>query len=283
MPHVRSRQRSQAVKYRTAHLPKHLKPAGLNQLVRVGSTYDGGYIVATRILSETKSILTFGLGLNWDFERQMNNFLNLKSIHCYDHTVSYSFLRKTYYFSILKYFINNKKRQERISAYLDYKKFFNESGHVKHFVKEIALSNDENRSTVDSAFAELNMDDGVFLKCDIEGAEYGIGERLIANAPKCVGIALEFHDVKERMSDFIAIIDGLLKTHIIDHIHANTYSLFSDTGVPSVVEVSMSRRNQSQFVHEDIKNFGLKKVLVGADLDKPNNKDHSDIRIVFDL
>jgi hypothetical protein len=269
--------------FRAAHLPSKLKPAGINPLVRIGSQFDGGYIISSQLLPQIVSILTFGLGFNWDFERVMSRINPQSIIHCYDHTVNYAVFRANYVKSIIKYFNKTEKRKIGIAAFNDYRPFFMKDEKVRHFVKAIGTVDSAHQSTVESSFAHLGADDHIFLKCDIEGAEYSIADELLSNAPKCVGIALEFHDVPKRMPEFLRIMDGLMQTHWVDHIHANTLSVIAPNGVPSVVEVTLSRKQLSAPKSGFRLPEGLVETKFGTELDRPNVAKHTDIRIEFDL
>ena len=52
-------------------LPRALKPHRNKTLVRIGNQFDGGYILAADAVASMQNILTFGLGLDWSFEKSM--------------------------------------------------------------------------------------------------------------------------------------------------------------------------------------------------------------------
>lgn len=74
-------------------LPKIFKPNNEYELIRLGSDNDGGYLVEVDSLENSKRLVSFGLGLNWSFEK---DFFRLKNcpIDCYDHTIKYSMIKK---------------------------------------------------------------------------------------------------------------------------------------------------------------------------------------------
>lgn len=74
-------------------LPNKFKPNNEYELVRIGSDNDGGYLVEKNSLLASKYLISFGLVLNWSFEKE---FFNLRKcpIDCYDHTIKYSMLKK---------------------------------------------------------------------------------------------------------------------------------------------------------------------------------------------
>jgi len=69
------------------------KPKHEYDLIRLGGNYDGGYLVEKSSMEKSKSLVTLGLGYEWTFEKDYYK-LYRKPIHCYDHTVSYSSIKK---------------------------------------------------------------------------------------------------------------------------------------------------------------------------------------------
>ena len=111
-------------------LPKELKPKHCYNLVRLGKNNDGGYLVEKSSLLNSQCLISFGINLDWSFEK---DFFKLKKclIHCYDHTIKYSLIKKFSRNSFLKIFnkkyhsINGLKEiYSNIKLYKDYKKFF---------------------------------------------------------------------------------------------------------------------------------------------------------------
>jgi len=49
--------------------PAASRPDGQRDLVRVGSQCDDGYIFSADMVASAESVLTYGVGLNGDFER----------------------------------------------------------------------------------------------------------------------------------------------------------------------------------------------------------------------
>lgn len=266
-----------------ASLPTELTPDYRNDLVRIGSDFDGGYIIAASLLKDVHRILSFGLGYNWDFERGWESLGAISRIDCYDHTINLGVLRREYIRSVLKYFIKTTKRRQRIKAYRDYQIFLTDNQQVRHFEMMIGNADGGAQSTLGSALGRMGDDsDDIFLKCDIEGGEYDIADELLENAPRFRGIALEFHDLHKRMDEFVAIVISLRKSHFLDHVHVNNLSKFDERRLPSVVELSFSRRDvKAEFTSEFLAVEGLKVVRDGALLDMPNNALRPDVAITY--
>ena len=68
--------------------PKEFKPVYIsnNELIRVGSIDDGGYVVHFNAVKKTTKLISFGISDNWDFER---NFIKVSSakIYAYDYSI----------------------------------------------------------------------------------------------------------------------------------------------------------------------------------------------------
>ena len=74
-------------------LPKIFKPNHEYNLIRLGKDNDGGYLVEKESIFKSKSLISLGLGNDWSFEKDYYKS-NKKPIYCYDHSVSYSSIRK---------------------------------------------------------------------------------------------------------------------------------------------------------------------------------------------
>src|SRR5271170_2712300 len=64
------------------------KPIFLNDLIRMGSAFDGGYLINERTIKPSKYLMRFGVNDDWSFEE---DFLNRKpnlEVFCFDYSVS---------------------------------------------------------------------------------------------------------------------------------------------------------------------------------------------------
>jgi hypothetical protein len=113
----------------------------------------------------------------------------------------------------------------------------------------------------------------VFLKCDIEGDEYGLLDSLIANTQRFTGMVIEFHDVNQldkfdQMANFIGKIDQKLV-----HVHANNNSYIEtpEEFIPSCLELTFS----------SAQNVFYRDVELPHMFDMPNEKSRLEFRLVF--
>jgi len=189
-------------------LPKIFKPKNEYDLVRLGRDNDGGYLVEKNSLTDSKSLISFGLSYDWSFEKHFYKIKNCP-IHCYDPSVKYSNIKKFSRKSIIDLFkIKNllnknffKININNILLFNDYKKFF--SNKVIHYDSSIGIGiNKINFSEVINRI-ELYP---TFLKIDIEGSEYRILDDILKHQDKISGLVIEFHNVdilRDKISDFI--------------------------------------------------------------------------------
>ena len=70
-------------------LPYFLKPKFSVKLKRLGSKHDGGYFVPQKLIFATENLICFGLGFNWDFEKDFLKYNKSCKLMIYDHTVTY--------------------------------------------------------------------------------------------------------------------------------------------------------------------------------------------------
>jgi len=113
----------------------------------------------------------------------------------------------------------------------------------------------------------------VFLKCDIEGDEYGLLDSLIANTQRFTGMVIEFHDVNQldkfdQIANFIGKIDQKLV-----HVHANNNSYIEtpEEFIPSCLELTFS----------SAQNVFYRDVELPHMFDMPNEKSRLEFRLVF--
>ena len=254
-------------------LPKELKPKHCYNLVRLGKNNDGGYLVEKDSLLNSESLISFGINLDWSFEK---DFFKLKErpIHCYDHTIKYSFFKKFSRNSFLKFF--NKKYYSisglkeifsNIKLYKDYKKFF--SGKVVHFESAIGLG--KNLVDMSTVFNRVNCNK-IFLKIDIEGSEYRVLDDLIRYQDKITGLVIEFHNIDLHIQKILNFVKNF-KLKLV-HIHGQNPGgddYLDVNGDPTQIELTFS--SYSQYISNN--------PWIPSLLDQPSDPRYRDINLKF--
>ena len=266
-------------------LPDVFQPSAETMLVRLGSEFDGGYVFNANILKPGAQILSFGLGLNWDFEAEFRSLIDDCTIHFYDHTVTERGLRKLFVKSVLKYPLRTAKRRRAIAQVRAYDGFFRRQRLAVHHEMEIGTVDGPNASTVASAFGRLP--DGelkTILKCDIEGAEYTVLDDILAHRHRCTAVAMEFHDCADHTSEIIGFMKAMLETHRVDHVAINNCARDRSAAIPQYLEITFSHLSVPQKLADEgiAARLGARVTTDWESLSTPNNPDRPMIRVGFD-
>jgi hypothetical protein len=83
-------------------------------------------------------------------------------------------------------------------------------------------------------------DIGIFVKMDIEESEYLTLDAFIPFYDSINGFAIEFHKLDIYGDKFMKIVDELLKSFYVVHVHANNYgSYIKGTSLPDTLEITL--------------------------------------------
>jgi len=247
-------------------LSRNFKPENEYDLIRLGKSNDGGYLIERESVKNVNSLISMGISTDWSFEKDFFD-INKVPINAYDHTVNNSFWFRYIRRSIINFFTFRcgfKKLSSNIFLYMDYKSFFQHDR--LHYKRKIGLKS-KNETTLTDCLKEDNMNAPFFLKIDIEGGEYRILEQLISSSKEINGLAIEFHDVdihKHRIEEFIRLFELTLV-----HIHPNNYGGIDNNGDPLVIEMTFCRN--PTIISKDS--------TLPHKLDEANNPSISDIKL----
>lgn len=190
----------------TVYFPKILQPFYCEDLIRIGKSFDGGYLVNKKDVEKTDVLLSVGIGDDCSFEEQ---FVRVKNCP----VVAYDRSSKLH-----EFFTGSRK--------LIYKN----------------MSDTTTNDTIGFVDALKEFDSNVFFKCDIEGDEYKILDDIITNSHKFSGMVLEVHELTE-YKNFDTIADFVSKIRMdLVHVHINNYSYIQhgENYTPQVLELSFT-------------------------------------------
>jgi hypothetical protein len=218
------------------------RPVACEDLARVGSPNDGGYVVPLGAVAAADALLSFGLSHDWTFERDFKKRNARAIIHCYDHTVTMLSAVEYSIGQLLRFLVRFKPRSlRRAFAWLDYVRFFRNDR--IHFRQRLWRDHEDNAATVDDAFARLPAGCQVFVKMDIEGSEYRVLDDLIRYATNIVALAIEFHEVDIVPHLFNSLVEKLKRDFHIVHIHGNNLGGVAPFHFPIAPEITfLSKR-----------------------------------------
>lgn len=261
-----------------AFLPSAWKPRHRGDLVRLGSDFDGGYVVTENIIRHTDFLVGLGVGTDWTFEGDFHKRKGCP-VHCYDHSIGVGqytvdtvrnvkkFLRRPRLRYISQHYLS------RIFLPLKYKSFF--TGNKKHFKEEIG-DDPEYHTDFNKIFSRIPATDKVFIKMDIEGWEYRALSGLEDHYDRLTGLVVEFHDLSTMLDIVRSHIIGLTKSFNIIHVHVNNYAGTDDRGIPNIIEVTFESKNFSLGTETQ-----SERAYPVDGLDSPNIEHHTDYRLEF--
>lgn len=191
------------------------------QLERYGRPYDGGYVVPCSAVSLADVLMSYGVSDDVSFEEECCNKYQ-KHAYLFDGSV------------------------ESIPS----------ANQFLHFIRENIATNDYSYNTttssgVCSSFSEQIVKLGlvnkkVFIKMDIEGAEYEAMIDIIKHNSNITGITVEIHFCKNyQVKKVIHLLNQLNSFFYLVHLHANNYAQHSTFQsdyvkgkIPRVIELS---------------------------------------------
>ena len=257
-------------------LPLKFKPKYEYEVTRLGGDNDGGYLVGKKSIEKSMSLLTLGLGYEWRFEKDYYK-LKQSPIICFDHSISYSSVKKIsrkYFFSYIfrifkpKYFTKKnffKNLFNNIFLYLDYKKFFKNNVHHE----KIKVGSCQKEINLETILKHKNLSFPCLLKVDIEGSEYRILDEIIKLQSHFTGIIIEFHDIDLHITTILNFIDKL--NFDLIHIHPQNPAPVTTNNIPTQIEFTFSKNEKilgsnPKFPHK---------------LDMPANPNYEEIDLIF--
>lgn len=223
-----------------------LKPKNINDpKVRLGNWSDGGYVVSDKALHTCTALFTYGVGHNITYEEDFIRKYN-KPVYMFDHTM---------------------------------KKSNSQYGRLNYFNEGLGF--EDGCGDVLDHYKRLNIQDDIFIKIDVEGAEYDyflkIDIKRLASITS--GLCIEFHQLSNPVtrSMFINLLEMFEKYFTLVHVHGNNYgSLFSYKGyyIPDVLELSYINKKLVDFEEFDRSKYP-------TDLDAANDPGKPDYILKF--
>ena len=258
-------------------LPKKFLPTYIknSHLVRIGSVYDGGYVLPKILLKKTNLLISLGIGDNWEFEKQFSRCSKCK-IEAYDHSIDNDYWFKKFKTDIINFFsLKYFKPQKlyKIIQFIDFYIFFKINKKNEFYLKKIG----KKKGCI--SFKEImsnNSKKKIFLKSDIEGAEYSFLKEVINYHNKINGFIFEFHYVAKNLTKVLNFVKKINKYYFLVHIHANNFSSVSKKNIPNTLEFTFAHK---KFFKSKRKKNNKKYPIEG--LDSPNFKRAKDINLYF--
>ena len=197
-----------------------------SHVIRIGSVRDGGYYSTKRAIEAAQFLLSGGISYNAEFERDFKTINSEAKIIMVDGSFNlFSYILRPIYWMLFK-----KSYIKKIPNLIDMLLLKSQSVFIKRY---IGISNG---LTIRDILNQYNLQGQGFLKLDIEGAEYNVLKEIIDSRYKFNAIAIEFHDVPNRIGEinnFIAEIGMSMIGFCI-----NETGKLDKNGMPNTIELS---------------------------------------------
>lgn len=259
-----------------------LQPIVDTNLIRIGNTFDGGYVVSQELLSKTTKLVSLGYGWDSNFEIcAIRNYPNIKSIIYDDVANFHSWIRpwrkfpRFFFGSLAHGKIVSPRQFAWFRPSLDFAKmsFLYPRKITYKNASIVRFPTSKNELNISHVFSGFDASEFVYLKIDIEGSEYEIIEQILESSNNLTGMTIEFHDISIRKEEFISCMKNLQTKFVINHLHPNNHRDLIN-GFPDVIEISFISK---KLLHGDqlLRRESL------LDMDSPNNRSLPDYNLIF--
>jgi hypothetical protein len=269
-----------------------LRPVPLGKKIRVGRNWDGGYILYGPLLAETDALISYGVGWEISFEEHFSRLTN-KTVIMFDPSMFGKYLTDLTFVKTRLLELRFKPAFAHVA--MAWRLWKARKGFIKRkifFVNEgIAAVKSGKYDTFACHVERYNLQGKrLLLKMDIESGEYDIFKdgTIYRHLQQVNQIAIELHDLKNRLQEARTIIAELKKAYLLAHIHptnfGETFKIYDletdvrhDMIVPDVLELLFVRKDS---VHqEDLLDGPIEYPIAGIDF--PCNPHKEDIPVKF--
>ncbi|WP_125778642.1 FkbM family methyltransferase [Pseudoalteromonas rubra] len=262
-----------------------LRPHHCPDLIRMGNKFDGGYIIPQSHIKNSQVLLSLGINDDWRFDKEFQALNPDCRVVGVDYTVGLGFIvRKTLQNSI-KSLLNtllfrHDKRQKYWTRLLNcvfFYSFFR--GKNSHLQRRVSKTSGQLDISLDELIQQHcgTPEDTVFLKMDIEGAEYQVIDDLCKHADRINVVAAEFHNLDTHTEHFNQFIAAMSERFHVVHIHGNNYGRYVDTiDFPETVEITFINKVLMPDARPSTHSYPV------AGLDFPNNPKKPDYSLAFE-
>lgn len=233
-----------------------LHPRAYPGLVRLGRDWDGGYVVPEDQIEACSSLVSLGLSDDVSFDKDFLHrspkallvgvdgrvgwgFLAKRILHAswgaVRSTLRGRTLRRAFHLDSLRGCVGlarlYRTPHRRIRAW------------VGHGPGTGIVGLDAIFGLVTPPAPEVDPGPDVFLKMDVEGAEYALVPDLIRLRNRIRCIVVEFHAWDERVEEFNRAMGALTEHFAVVHVHGNNWgTVDGPSGFPTTVELTMVSR-----------------------------------------
>jgi len=264
---------------------KQLRPFDHPGLIRLGVSKDGGYVVPEAEVRSSTVLLSLGMKQDWSFDKDFIGANAGVRVIGVDRSVGPLLFVRQIVVSLVRILVsplyNRRKARKHLAVLrnsLDYFSFF--AAPHRH-IRKMVSSNDSASEISVTRLLDISAADrghSVFLKMDVEGAEYTLIPDIVSGEGRINCIVAEFHGLSKNTGIFNRSVAQLLEHFQIVHIHGNNYSVYDPRNdFPNSVEITFV--NKALIAGSPAPS---RREYPRADLDFPNLPTRPDHRLRFE-
>ena len=218
-------------------------PLSCNDLIRIGRKSDGGYVLPKSILDKIDGLLSLGIGDDWSFEKDILSYNSKIQVIGSDFTITKKINNNLLYKKILKLLCGNSSISEVKKQYkfgVDYDDFYGV------YATNLGYKVSNKNEGIERRFIKILNEfksSNIYVKMDIEGAEYLVLDEILSLSEKIIGMSIEFHNCGSLEDSFLKYINIIKNKYILVHNHINNEGGVSFLGLPEVYEMCFIRKD----------------------------------------
>lgn len=235
------------------------RPVFVDDLMRIGRPHDGGYVVSRRSVQAAELLVGLGVNDDWSFEEDFQRYNPAVRVVGIDGSVSEEVFRERATRARIRS-LGHLVRLQRWNAThyhreamhwraraRAFRAFFSAGNRAFHqrYISDIEDGDNLTWSGLRGVEPALTGDDTprVFVKIDIEGAEYRVLSQVLEDARRITGLVIEFHDCGVMWDRFAALMARMEDQFAVVHVHGNNWMpLIPGAACPTTLEVSLLSR-----------------------------------------
>lgn len=213
-----------------------IRPMTGISMLRIGNRFDGGYLIPKQALYLCDQLISLGYGYDSSFEREFLKLNLNKQVILYDLDIDLV--------SSLSKLVNDVRLMKNGYRPFHYKRLFDYcrvllTPRIKYNIGRIGHLNSPDCINLVDIFKGESMSN-VILKMDIEGSEYESLELDLNVLNRCQCLIIEFHNINQRIEQFITTLKKILDEFTLVNTHINNNGPVV-AGIPTVIELCFIR------------------------------------------
>jgi hypothetical protein len=227
------------------HDLKMLQPKAFESKTRLGNDYDGGYVLLSEQVERTEVLLSFGVATDWSFEADFFRRRKGLVVRMFDACTSFPLIVANFFSKLAQ--LDFTRASHYLRAGAGYVSFILLNGRVRLSRRFLGLKASDRDVTFEQVIDGLGgtppESSGIFVKLDVEGAEYDLLPVILGYERLINGIAVEFHHLDTKWEKFEETVKLACTQFVVAHVHGNNYEeLVPGTRVPKSLEVTFVNR-----------------------------------------